>query len=132
MPKVCSGNTRSPLTTLTTHSISIYAKPPASTKQLAKLTYNPKNFPPLPTNKNTDKPLPQTPAKTTPETTQENGGNNSSIDYTPPKIDLDAIQKDLERSLREDFQHLINKEIGPLRQDIQSTRQEFQTTTNEL
>jgi len=98
-----------------------YNKPPASTKCLSKLMYDPQNFPPLPSNKNTEKQTTQT--QNNPPTNMETTTHGETPNT--PKIDLDAIQKDLECSLREDFQNLINQEIGPL-------RQEFKTTTTEL
>jgi len=49
-----------------------------------------------------------------------------AITYTePPKIDLAAIQKDIERSLREDFQQLINTELGPLHQEYRDLHTEL-------
>jgi len=102
-----------------------YDKPPQSTKRTAKLTYDPQNFPPLPNTKTNDK---QTPTTTDPngQSKLTSSGNTMNQNTTnPPKIDLDAIQKDLERSLHEDFKNLINTELAPL-------RQEFTATTTEL
>jgi len=102
-----------------------YDKPPASTKRQSKLTYNPENFPSLPQNKTKDRHTATTNEITGPTAMSTNGTPTNASPEATTQVDLDAIQKDLECSLHEDFQHLLNKEIGPL-------RQEFATTTTEL
>jgi len=108
-----------------------YAKPPASTKWVAKLTYDKQNFPPLP---KTNKKNPDTQTVISHNSDETNTHKNTSDTHTQEQtpINLAAIQKDIECSLREDFQQLINQEIGPLRQEVQNTTAEFKTTTTEL
>jgi len=102
-----------------------YNKPPQSTKCMSKLTYNTQDFPLLPTTKTNawQKPTNNTPTRQT--QMQGNADANISAATETPKINLDAIQRDLERSLCEDFKNLLNNELEPL-------QKEFSTTTAEL
>jgi len=102
-----------------------YNKPPQSTKHVPKLTYDTQDFPPLPTTKTNawQKPTNNIPAGQA--QMQGNADTNISAATETPKINLDAIQRDLERSLCEDFKNLLNNELEPL-------QKEFSTTTAEL
>jgi len=102
-----------------------YTKPPTSTKRPPKITYDEQQFPLLPNQKTTEQQNTPSQATTGPNATPVSN-TNDALEYSEtPKIDLEAIQKDIKRSLREDFQLLITKEIEPL-------RQEFHTSNTEL
>jgi len=102
-----------------------YAKPPTSTKLPPKLTYNDQQFPPLQHKSITAKHNPKTQETTGPNAKSETNTTDALTYTEPPKIDLAAIQKDIERSLREDFQQLINTELGPLRQEYRDSHTEL-------
>jgi len=109
-----------------------FDKPPVLMKRFAKLTYNLQNFPPLPTNPlATPPPVPTTDNSSSPNLTTT-GTSDPNLAAPTPKIDLAAIQKEIEHSLREDFQHLIHTEIGTLRQEFQSTTTEIRKQYDQM
>jgi len=49
-----------------------------------------------------------------------------------PKIDLNAIQRDLECSLCKDFKNLLNNELEPLQKEFSTTMAELRQQYNKM
>jgi len=96
------------------------------------LTYDPQTFPPLQAHATKATTAPKTQNATASTTTQDKATTTQVNQQENSKIDLDAIQKDIERSLCEDFQNLIHKELGPLRQEFHTTTMELQQQVDHM